>query len=313
MTKAEAFIAKLEAIKTPENAAIIEGIEKGFNIILEESRRRTRGKALTESVMANYDRKVSRAKGFASLDMYRKQSGMDNKTFVESVGHTILESMLDDGIKDKLLGKLGEYSKTLTENADDYKVFAAKCALGPLDDEAKGLIVKNDIDGLRNRILPETDIAYRWEAQAKMEEIDDIIRNGSGELNGMKFKLGRALINTPEEKLLLLIPENTAGTPVMPYYVYGAYVKHNAESAPDTYLENLVQDYLSYCEDTAYYDLGEKPMVAFDDMVAWLDGQGVDRSQLDMVELKNTFDKALAKDGNDYKFRHMVNLQDAQA
>lgn len=231
MTKAEAFIAKLEAIKTPENAAIVEGIETGFNLILEESRRRAKGKALTESVMANYDHKVSQAKGFASLDMYREQSGMDNKTFVESVGHTILESMLDDGTKDKLLSKLGEYSKSLTENADDYKVFAAKCAFGPLDDEAKELIVKNDVEGLRNRILPETRASYLWAAQAKMEEIDDIVRNGSGELDGAMFKLGRALINTPDEKLLLLVPETASGTRGMPYYIYGAYVTAPAKTS----------------------------------------------------------------------------------
>lgn len=233
MTKAEAFIAKLEAIKTPENSAIVEGIEKGFNLILEESRRRAKGKALTESIMKNYGKKLTLTEGFNQLDMYRKQSGMSNKVFVESVGRTVLESMLDDETKDKLLSKLGEYSNALNEGEQvvaNQKVPNSGClyAMVFVDDAGKKLLAEGKTDELLHRVvMPKAKRLEGEEADKAMT-----LANGYGEGNTIHIGMGlyevkKKLIDSPYEKYYIVGAEksdyNTMGDLSGVYAMYLSY------------------------------------------------------------------------------------------
>lgn len=55
------------------------------------------------------------ASGFAEIDECRKRSGLSTRAFLEGVGNDIIKSSYPDETKQKLMDKLSDYSKYLTE------------------------------------------------------------------------------------------------------------------------------------------------------------------------------------------------------
>ena len=108
MTRLEALLKEIKDLETPENKQTIKGLTEGITMMANEYRRRKAAetKAITE------------AKGFAEIDECRKRSGLSDRAFLEGVGNDILKSDHPDEVKQKLMSKLDDYSKYLTESTN---------------------------------------------------------------------------------------------------------------------------------------------------------------------------------------------------
>ena len=155
-----------------------------------------------------------------SMDSKFKASGMSRKAFVESVGKRIINSDLADDKKEKMLDTLGKYA-SLTESAN---TIATRWAEGTLDDNDKKMLADGNVEGFKKSVLERTQMAFRWQAQAKFDEVANLVTDKSAMYKG--YSLARAIINTPDEKLLLLKYAHPAGHS-LPSFVYAAKVSQN--------------------------------------------------------------------------------------
>lgn len=225
MKKIDKFLDELQGLKKKGyDTKKIDALTEGVNLIAAEYRRRkakadARKKAMVE------------AAGFAKLDQQRKASGLSAKTFIESVGKTIIECNQPDDVKTKLMDTLGKYA-SLMESAD---TIATRWAFEKLDDADKKFLSEGNLDAFKKHVLERTNMAFRWAAEAKFDEVAEMAANKAGELHMTKFVVKRTLIDTPDEKLLIITPTDSEG---QGYFVYVARVQrqdhdvNDAESTP---------------------------------------------------------------------------------
>ena len=105
MKRIDALLNGIKDLETPENRTTIKKLTEGINLMANEYRRRksAESKALHEAI------------GFAEIDESRRKSGLSDKAFLEGVGNDIIKSNYPDETKQKLMAKLSDYSKYLTE------------------------------------------------------------------------------------------------------------------------------------------------------------------------------------------------------
>ena len=225
MKKIDKFLDELQGLKKKGyDKKKIDALTEGVNLIAAEYRRRktkadARKKAMVE------------AAGFAKLDQQRKASGLPSKTFIEGVGKTIIECNQPDEVKSKLMDTLGKYA-ALMESAD---TIATRWALEKLDDADKKFLSEGNLDAFKKHVLERTNMAFRWAAEAMFDEVAEMAANKAGKLLMMEFVVKRALIDTPDEKLLIITPTDSEG---QGYFAYAARVQrqdrdvNDAESNP---------------------------------------------------------------------------------
>lgn len=211
MKKIDKLLDEIQQLKKKGfSAKKIDALTEGINLIAAEYYKRkakenARKKALTE------------ATGFAELDRKREASGLPNKEFIEGVGKAIIESSQPDETKNQMMDILGRYV-SLMESAD---TFATRWVMGPLDEKDKKLLSARDIEGFKKYVMERSQMAFRWAAQAKFNTVAELAAKKSGEINGTGYTVARALIDTPDEKLLILKP--TEGTENgVPAFAYAA-------------------------------------------------------------------------------------------
>ena len=149
-----------------------------------------------------------------SMESKFKASGMSRKAFVESVGKRIINSDLADGKKEKMLDTLGRYV-TLTESVN----MGTRWAFKALDDVDRKYLAEGNLDAFKKHVLERTELATGNDAQLKFDDAAALAKNKEGEVNEYRVIVTRSLIDTPDEKLLLLKP--TDGTPAA-YFLYTA-------------------------------------------------------------------------------------------
>lgn len=105
MKRIDALLNGIKDLETPDNRTTIKKLTEGINLMANEYRRRksAESKALHE------------ASGFAEIDECRKRSGLSTRAFLEGVGNDIIKSNHPDEVKQKLMNKLSDYNKYLTE------------------------------------------------------------------------------------------------------------------------------------------------------------------------------------------------------
>ena len=204
MTKMEKFMSELEKLKTPGNEKVVGKLMEGVNLIADEYRRR---KAAEQAAKLE-------AEGFAKLDQHRTASGLSTKAFIEGVGKTIIESSHPEDVKKKMMNSLAKYGKHLTESA------GCIYSLEPLDDAGKDLVISNNITGLLAMCQPNDNHKYGDAAIARKAGVEEAAKTGFEE-NGVKYKLGRKLIDSDHEKLFLFMPEDNS-VPMLPYIMHYA-------------------------------------------------------------------------------------------
>ena len=219
MRKIDKFIDEIQALKSKGyDTKKIDALTEGVNLIAAEYRRRKTKEEAQKKAMVE-------AAGFAKLDEQRKASGLSMKAFLEGVGNTIIACGQPDEVKERMMDTLGKYA-SLTEAAD---TIATRWAEGHLDDTDRQLLANGDIEGFKKRVMERTQMAYRWEAQAKFDEIANLATTKNGKFK--EYTVSRILIDSPDEKLLLLKPAGTAPANA-PGFLYAAKVtqSHALES-----------------------------------------------------------------------------------
>ena len=208
MTKLEKLLEGINGLRTPENEKTIKKLTEGIGLIAEEYRQR---KAKEEKARLE-------AAGFIELDKHRKESGLSNKAFVESVGRTIIESSHPEAVKEQMMESLGAYARYLTE-----AVSGCIYSLKPMDDKAREYVANNDVQGLlKDWVLPRDAHKYGDAATAVRARIEKI---GDGEripLGENMYTVSRKLIDTDHEKLFLLVPAHVQ--------VNAPYILHYADT-----------------------------------------------------------------------------------
>lgn len=211
MRKIDRFIDELQELKKKGyDAKKVDALTEGVNLIAAEYRRRkakedAQKKAMVEST------------GFAKLDAQYKASGLSMAAFVEGVGKTIIDSKHPDNIKNRMMDTLGKFA-SLTESAN---TIATRWAEGTLDDNDKKMLADGNVEGFKKSVLERTQMAFRWAAQAKFDEVANLVTDKTAMYKG--YSLARAIINTPDEKLLLLKSAHPTGNG-LPSFVYAAKV-----------------------------------------------------------------------------------------
>lgn len=211
MRKIDKFIDGIQALKTKGyDTKKIDALTEGINLIAAEYRRRKTKEDAQKKAMVE-------AAGFAKLDEQRKATGLSMKAFLEGVGQTIITCNQPDEVKGRMMDTLGKYA-SLTEAAD---TIATRWAEGHLDDTDKQFLSTGNIEGFKKHVLERTQMAYRWEAQAKFDEIANLATTKNGKFKD--YTVSRVLINSPDEKLLLLAPAGNAPANA-PGFLYAAKV-----------------------------------------------------------------------------------------
>ena len=210
MTKLEKLLEGIQGLKTPENEKTIKKLTEGITMIADEyrSRKAKETKARLE------------AEGFKKLDAQRAESGLDNRAFLESVGKMIIGSSHPEEVKSQMMESLERYAKyaSLTESAN---TIATRWAEGTLDNNDKKMLADGNVEGFKKSVLERTQMAFRWEAQAKFDEVANLVTDKTAMYKG--YSPVRAIINKPDEKLLLLKSAHPAGHG-LPSFVYAAKV-----------------------------------------------------------------------------------------
>ena len=211
MRKIDRFIDELQELKKKGyDAKKVDALTEGVNLIAAEYRRRkTKEDAQKKSMLEST--------GFAKLDAQYKASGLSMAAFVEGVGKTIIDSKHPDDIKNRMMDTLGKFA-SLTESAN---TIATRWAEGTLDDNDKKMLADGNVEGFKKSVLERTQMAFRWAAQAKFDEVANLVTDKTAMYKG--YSLARAIINTPDEKLLLLKSAHPTGND-LPSFVYAAKV-----------------------------------------------------------------------------------------
>lgn len=208
MTKLEKFLEGVEKLRTPQNTKKIDALIEGTNLIASEYRKR---KAKEEKARLE-------AEGFKKLDQHRIDSGLSNKAFIEGVGKTIIESNQPDDVKEKLMESLDMYAKYLTESES---VSGCVFGLEPMDEQAKELLSKNDINGLLHKyVLPKDTHKYGDAATARKAGVEKVATDNGTPIDGVQYTISRKLIDTDHEKLFVLSAEGDANK--LPYILHYA-------------------------------------------------------------------------------------------
>ena len=222
MTKIEKLLEGIQGLKAKGyDADKIDALTEGINLIADEYRKR---KAR--------EQRLQEATGFEKLDGHLMMSGLSRKAFVESVGKTILESKHSDSTKTKMIDTLGKYAAYLESDGMGSSIAGCIFSCTRLDEDGKEMLANGDVYGLMHKVaLPNSEHKYRDAATATIQEIEDL---ASGKtmlpIDGRDFKVTRKLIDSSQEKLLVLGPADGQTT-----YGGEAYLLHCANTPTVNY------------------------------------------------------------------------------